>query len=126
MKKIVFEPTYKKENGLEVISESSIPFPENFIIKTRSLIIFPPGAMGGNHKHPRKEAFYATGDLTMVWVDKKGKKITESMAPRNGKYVLFLTEINRAHTVINRTDNEIVLVEFANEEQHDVEPIVLI
>jgi hypothetical protein len=44
----------------------------------------------------------------------------------NGKYKLFLTKPGEVHAVINKTKQKVVLVEFADEEQHDVERVVLI
>ncbi len=123
MKIKTFKPTYKREDGLTVIYDSSIPFPGGIEIKVRGIVVFPPGAKGGNHKHPRIEAFYSPGALTVVWIDKDGKKHKESMSPRGGKFRLFITKPGEPHAIINNTNREISLVEYANEEQYGVEAV---
>ena len=125
MEILKFKPTYKREDGLTVIYDPSVPFPENFDIKIQGVIVFPPGAKGGNHKHPRIEAFYSPGDLTLVYINENGQKQEMSMAPENDEYKLFIIPSNLPHTVVNRTGNELIMVEFANEEQHDVEKVEL-
>ena len=72
------------------------------------------------------EAFYSPGDLTLVYINESGIKREISMAPEDGKYKLFLMPPNLAHAIVNRTDRELVMVEFANEEQHDVEKVQII
>ena len=121
-----FKPTYKKEDGLVVIDDLSVPLPEGFDVKVQSIVIFPPEAKGGNHKHPRKEFFYSPGDLTLIYLDENGEKKEVSMASENGEYKLFVIPPDLPHVVVNQTDNEIVMVEFADEEQHDVEVVKLI
>lgn len=121
-----FKPTYKREDGLIVIYDPSVPFPEGFDIKIQGVVVFPPGAKGGNHKHPRKEVFYSLGGLTFVYVDGNGQKQEVSMAPESDNYKLFIIPSNLPHAVVNRTDKEIIMIEFADEEQHDVEAVNLI
>lgn len=126
MEILKFKPTYKREDGLIVIYDPSVQFPEGFDIKIQGVVVFPPGAKGGNHKHPRMEAFYSLGDLIFVYLDENEQKHEMSMAPENDDYKLFVISPNLPHAVVNRTDKEVVMVEFANEEQHDVEKVELI
>lgn len=126
MEVIEFGPTYKTDCNLVVINEDSIPIPNNFRIVDRSLIFFPPGSKGGNHKHPRKEIFYSLGDLTLVYEDKNGKNISVSMGPDAGIFKLFVIDPFLPHAVVNNTDKELVLVEFANAKQSGVEKVLLI
>ena len=123
-----FEPTYTRDDGLIVIYGKSIPLPKEYKQKYEEsgIVIFPPGAKGGNHKHPRIEALYSPDNLTIIWVDKKGKRHKKSMAPKNGKYILFVTEPNEPHSVINNTKRDATLVEFAEVEQHEVKSVELI
>ncbi len=111
---------------MTVIYDPSIPFPKDFKIKIQGIVIFPPGSKGGNHKHPRIEAFYSNGDLTIIYLDKSGIKKELSMAPQGDSYKLFVTPPFLPHAVVNRTDKELILVEFADTEQHDVEKAELI
>lgn len=126
MEILKFEPTYKKEDGLVVIDDVSVPLPDNFKMRIQSTVVFPAGAMGGNHKHPRLEAFYSISDLTLIYLDENGEKKEMSMAPEEGKYKLFVISSNLPHTVVNRTEKEAVMIEFANEEQYGVEVVKLI
>jgi len=126
MQILKFKPTYKKKDGLVVIGGVSVPLPENFKSRIQSTIVFPVGAVGGNHKHPRIEAFYSTGDLTLIHLDGSGRKKQVSMAPEGDNYKLFIISSNLPHAVVNQTDNEIIMIEFANEEQRGVETTELI
>jgi len=60
IKRFDFSPTLFKENGLFIINIDKI---DNipFIVKERSIVNIPPGELGGNHKHPRWEAFIGIG-----------------------------------------------------------------
>ena len=126
MEIIKFKPTYKREDGLTVIYDSSVPFPEGFSIKVQGIVVFPSGAKGGNHKHPRKEVLYSSGELTFIYLDKDQRKCEVSMCPENGEYKLFLIPPNFPHAVVNKSDKEVVMVEYANEEQHNVENVEIV
>jgi hypothetical protein len=124
MEIIKFRPTYKTEDNLVVIDESTVPIPRGFLIKERSVVVFPSGSKGGNHKHPRRELFYTTGDLTLIYLD--GNKDKISMAPENGEYKLFVINKDLPHVVVNETDKEICMFEFADDIQHGVEKVDLL
>lgn len=128
MKIVKFKPTYKRDDGLMVVYGKSIPFPKKFRenFKESGIVILPPGSKGGNHKHPRIEAFYSLDNLTLVWVDKNGRKHKKSMSPRKGVFKLFVTEPNEPHSVLNSTREKAILVEFAEVEQHGVKSVKLI
>ncbi len=111
---------------MTVIYDPSVPFPDGFSIKTQGVVVIPPGAIGGNHKHPRAEAFYSLGDLTFVYPGEAGEKREISMGPDKDEYKLFMIPPNLPHAVVNKTDKQVVMVEFANEEQHDVEKVELV
>ncbi len=126
MEILSFKPTSVRENGLIVINDSSIPFPDNFTPKVRSMVCFPPGSVGGNHKHPRTEIFYSTGDLTFIYLDSNDTKHEESMSPDGNTYKLFVVTKYLPHAVVNKTGGTIFLIEFADSDQYDVEPLNLI
>lgn len=121
-----FMPTYSRENGLFVINLDSVKDPP-FSIAEKSLVNIPPKAMGGNHKHPRWEAFVGIGPgLKLIWQDETGQKQQEQMNP-SGNLYLFIIPPNTPHTVINESDTSVgVLLEFASEAQHDFEVVELI
>lgn len=123
-----FSPTYNREDGLSALYGRSVPFPLNFtpMILESGIINFPINAKGGNHKHPRIESFYSTGDLTIIWVDTNGKKRSESMKPNKQIYKLFTTDPYEAHAIINESLSEQILIEYASEPQRDVEIVNII
>ena len=72
-----------RNDGLTVIYGKSIPLPKKYKqqFKESGIVIFPPEAKGGNHKHPRIEALYSPDNLTIIWMDKNGNKHKKSMTP---------------------------------------------
>lgn len=113
------EPTYKKENGLYVLDIYGIEPP--FLVKERSLVCIPAGQFGGNHKHPRQEAFIGIGEeLELVW--QVGAEIYRKKMNPNGEPKLFVIPPFVPHAVINHSpENSAVLIEYADDVQHDVE-----
>lgn len=121
-----FSPTYGRENGLFGINIDSInDLP--FDIKEKSLVNIPPGVIGGNHHHPRWEAFVGMGrGLKLVWRDDRGNRQAELMNPE-GKLYLFILPPHTPHAVINESNAVMgILLEYASESQHDVEAAKLI
>lgn len=112
-------PTYKRENGLWVLDLDKIKIP--FDIKERSIVNIPPGQIGGNHKHPRREAFIGVGEgLELSW-NQDGKTERVNMNPE-GELFLFLIPPYIEHAVINNSEiTNGILIEFADEAQRDVE-----
>lgn len=108
-----------------VIDPDAVDLP--FEVKERSIVYIPPEAKGGNHKHPRIEAFIGIGEgLIVVWVDSKGKKHEERMN-ENGNLAIFVMPTNTPHAVVNTSKSQFgVLFEYANESQHDVEMVELV
>lgn len=125
---IDFEFSYtKQEEKLRVIILEKLPLPKWFNAKERSVVELSPGAIGGNHKHPRAEAFFALqGKPEFHWLDGAGKKHQESMDRVEGKFKLFIVPAFVPHAVINRSDEEATMVEFATDAQHDVVPVEVI
>lgn len=118
------EPKYKKENGLWVIDIDRLRLPENFQPIERSLVCIPPQQIGGNHKHPRVEAFLSFAEpLTLAWLDEQQKKYTEVMR----ELTLYVVSSNLPHAIINSsTSGNGVLLEFADMTQHNVESVEVI
>lgn len=119
--KIPIEPTYKKDNGLWNLDTISLPFPDKFQIAERSIVHIPAGEFGGNHKHPRTEAFVGIGEeLYIVWEDDKSQKHEDKMMDGEQLF-LFVVEPFTPHAVINRGNSFAILVEFADGPNVDVE-----
>ncbi len=117
-------PKYKKENGLYVLDIDNIQVP--FKTKERSIVYLPPSELGGNHRHPRQEAFVGIGeDLEFVWKDGK-KTHTIKMNP-DGQLQLIVVPANLEHAVFNRSQNQIaILLEFADGEQREAQVVKVV
>ena len=124
IQKYPIEPLYKKDNGLYILDIDSIRVP--FQIKERSVVYIPPDEFGGNHKHPRQEAFIGIGKgLELIWIQ-NNKKVREKMNPK-GKTFLFIVSPYLGHVVINNSKKEFgILIEFADDFQKDVENCTII
>jgi hypothetical protein len=123
IKKIPIEPTYRKDNGGWNLSTDSLPIPKTFKIKERNIVYIPPGEYGGNHKHPRAEAFVGVGDnLSIIWQDDKGHRHEEKMM-EGERLFLFTVEPFTPHVVVNRGAGFAVLAEFADGTQLNVERV---
>lgn len=129
IEKYPINPTYRKENGLWLLNIDSPDLPTTFPIHERNVIYIPAGEFGGNHRHPRSEAFIGvSGNLELTWQDHNGKKHVEAMCPeeKNDLLTLFVIQSMTPHVVMNRGKNAAVLIEFADQAQHDVEPVNLL
>lgn len=109
----------RQEMGIWVLNTDDLPL-DMTKVHDQQLVHLAPGAIGGNHKHPRTEWFIGIGDLELVWLDEKGVRQTHQLYP---KQKLLLAEIPPfiPHAVRNlsSTDNAL-LYEYADKKQHDV------
>ncbi len=125
VQKYEFTPAIFKENGLfiaEVDKVDNIPFD----VKERSVVNIPSREFGGNHKHPRWEAFIGIGHgLKLVW-EENGSNKEEVMNP-HGKMFLYNISPHIPHMVVNTSKDEAgILLEFASESQRDVQQVLLV
>lgn len=126
IEKYLLEPTYTKKNGLWLLNVDTPNLPESFNIFERNVVFIPSGEFGGNHKHPRSEAFVGVGeDLQLIWQDDAGKRHVEKMNQGSGLQ-LFVVRSLTPHVVVNNGDKPAVLIEFADDKQHGVEPADLL
>ncbi|MDO8241124.1 MAG: hypothetical protein Q7T51_04060 [Candidatus Moranbacteria bacterium] len=119
IQEFVIEPRYKKENGLYILDINSIKIP--FEVKDISVVNIPPKQFGGNHKHPRQEAFVGIGEeLELIWMD-GNKRMTKKMNPE-GKNILFVIPSDLGHAVVNNSNSQFgILLEYASDSQKDVQ-----
>ncbi len=119
------ELKYIKNNGLWVLDIENISLP--FAVKEKSVVCLPAGQIGGNHFHPRKEAFIALNeDLVLIWQDKQGQKHQEKMKP-DKQFYLFVLNKNVPHVIKNiSTTHDAFLIEYANQLQKNVSQVDLI
>lgn len=123
---LLLEPSYKKENGTWVLRMGDMVFPDYFTLAEQSLVSIPPGAFGGNHKHPRIEMYIACHkELYLLWLDENGDKHEDVMYDPD-KIKLWIIPPFIPHAVVNRAEEPAVFYEFANESQHDVEVVTLV
>jgi uncharacterized RmlC-like cupin family protein len=126
VKKFPIDPTYRKDNGLWNLETLTLSFPDSFKVTERNIVYIPAGKFGGNHKHPRTEAFIGVGEqLFMVWQDDEGNEHEEKMMDGDQLY-LFYVEPLTPHVVINRGTSFGLLTEFANGPNVDIERADLI
>lgn len=109
------DPTYVKDNGLKVFSIDAADTLVPFAIAERSIVHLPPGQIGGNHSHPRAEAFIALGDgLELHWIDSNNVKQVVPMNP-NSELRLLVIPPHVPHAVINTSDHSPAnLIEYAD------------
>lgn len=121
-----FTPTYQRDGGLWVANIDTIKLPDGFTPKEKAVVYLPPLQFGGNHKHPRTEVMVGLGDLILAWLDENGKKQETPMNPNN-KLLIFTLNPFLPHAVFNRsTKNFGIIIEWANESQHDLEMVQVI
>ena len=114
-----------RENGLIKLDLNQLPIPKAFIYQF--VISFPPGIIGGNHKHQHEEIFFSTDEnLEVHWINLNGEKEKAKFREGNSLF-LFYIPTGVPHAVINTSSNSFaVLVEFANAERTGVERVVII
>jgi uncharacterized RmlC-like cupin family protein len=122
--------SYVRDSGLWVrdLLPRNIVVPDiNEVFTQSSLISFPPNQAGGNHKHPRVELFgLLSGSLDVLYIDEVGKQCVESMMLPTQDYInLYVIPAFLPHAVVNHSNTYSFMLEFATEEQHDIESVVL-
>jgi len=126
IEKTEFEPTYTKENGVWVVNIDKMGEDLPFVVIERNMVYLPPGGIGGNHKHPRIEAFVGFGEtLTLLWTDERGVEQMEMMN-KDGRLSLFIIPSYTSHAVLNKGTRSGFLLEFASDSQHDIEKVELV
>lgn len=113
--------SYKKENiDLWKLNLDDIPVDKDRI-KVREIIHFPPGSVGGNHKHPRTEWFIGIGELVLYWQDEDGNKHENFLSNDEGLIMVQIPPF-LPHAVKNVSEFKFgILLEYADAEQTDVQ-----
>ena len=115
--------TEKRADGMLKVDLNTIPVPSDFFNRYQLMISIPPMRFGGNHKHPRREIFIClSDDVELHWVDEEGKTQVCKMKEDQQLY-LFDVPPYVPHAIINLSlSAPAVILELAEEKQHDVEP----
>ena len=118
--------SYKRENiDLWKLNLDDIPVDKDEI-KVSEIIHFPPGGLGGNHKHPRTEWFIGIGELVFYWIDEAGNKQEKFMNLDDGLLLIKIPP-NVPHAVKNISEFKFgILLEYADAKQYDVEKVVVL
>ena len=117
---IDIKPKYRKDNGLYVLDIDNFALPKDFIVKERITVTIPAGVIAGQHKHPRHEAFVAlSSNLLLIWLDENSQK-NEVKMKDGSDLKLIIMPPNFPHAVINKGSSDAVLLELANDIQHNV------
>ena len=96
-----------------------VKLPSDFHVKEKNCFYFPPDEYGGNHSHPRTEAFIAIGDMELSW-EEDGEIHTEHMFIDN-KPKLYIIPPGIPHIVRNLSLSQFgILLEYADAPQTDV------
>jgi uncharacterized RmlC-like cupin family protein len=75
----------------------------------------PAGTFGGNHSHPRQEAFFCyQPGVELHWLDSTGKKHISAFSEANGLPVLLVVPPHVPHAVINTSGAPATLIEYAD------------
>ena len=122
MEPIVFEPTYQRDNGLSSLDLRHVPA-AGFDVRQQSLVIIPPGEFGGDHRHPRQEAFVALGPGLELLVEVDGTVERHAMVAGTA---LWHMPSQVPHAIVNTSDHPVAFYEMADGPQHDVERCNLI
>lgn len=97
-----------------------------FELKEQTLLSIPGQQWGGNHRHPRMEAFFTLTDYVEIhWLDEQQQRHQEKMKT-DTEYFLFLVLPWTPHVIINRSAQPAILLEMANASQYQVEACSLI
>jgi hypothetical protein len=120
------EPQLKRDNGLFIVDVEATPLPPSFEIKEKLVIYLPPNQVGGNHVHWRTEVLIGIGaGLELHWIDSNGETHIEPMNP-SGKLYAITVGSSTPHAVLNRSGSFAILIEYANGDLSDAQPVAVI
>ena len=109
--------SYKHPNSeVWVFNTTSLPIPSRKI-KDQQMIVLGPGAVGGNHKHPRTEWFIAMSPgLQLYWLDEQGNVQERELFSQKEELILVEMPPFVPHAVKNIGNTEkAILIEFADD-----------
>lgn len=106
-----------RDNGILKWPLSHLPFTP----LVQDLILIPPGQMGGNHKHPRKEFLFSLTDgLVFFWQDEKGFLRSHPLRENENFFLIEILPFT-PHALKNVTDSIHIVFEGADGLQINVE-----
>ncbi|MCA9371344.1 hypothetical protein KC726_00435 [Candidatus Woesebacteria bacterium] len=121
----IIKPSYARQSGLWVLHVHDIIQHIDFVVKETNVIYIPPGVAGGNHKHPRIEAFFAPEEGLELIFQEKGT-IKKLPMKSDGNLCIFTIAPMVPHAVFNNSKKPLPLIEFADGPMQDVQKITLI
>lgn len=119
---IKLEPSFQRGGGRWGLIIDPATLPSRFTIKEHAIYRFPPGVIGGNHKHPRSEIMIGIGNITIHWIDSVGQHHEQIMDTEQELTAFYIPPFV-PHAVINNSKTDpAVIYEYADDVQHDVTP----
>ena len=124
---ISIEPTHQKPNGTFLFDTKEIKKKISFDAQESYIISIPPTAFGGNHKHPRREAFVTfSPDLELIWED-ENKQLHKEKMMKEKELNLYVVDPFVPHVIVNRSiTTPATLIEFADVPQYEVVAVDLL
>jgi quercetin dioxygenase-like cupin family protein len=111
--------THKSGRGFTGFDFDNIKLPDGFQVKEKICFYFPPDDYGGNHSHPRTEAFIAIGDMEISW-EENGEIHTEHMF-ENEAPKIYIIPPHVPHIIRNLSVSQFgILLEYADGPQTEV------
>jgi quercetin dioxygenase-like cupin family protein len=90
-----------------------------FAVAVNHIYELAPGAVGGNHRHDKLEAFVGLGEgLVLYWLDQNNEVKSEPMY-QLGQLKLCIIPNNLAHAVCNKGNEPAFLLEYADKAKSD-------
>ena len=124
VEKIQVDTPHIKPDGTWHVNTVDIKVP--FSVKESWLISLPPGAMGGNHRHLRTEAFIGSGELEFIWLDERGIQHKEKFV-ENGISYMIVVRPDVPHAIRNTSDKTTALLyEMADTTEYKIEKVKVI
>lgn len=112
--RVPLPPKYKRDNGVTVL-DTQVSLPAGFNLKETSLVAIPAGAIAGNHRHPRQEAFICFQQgVELHWIDALGGKHSQAMQPASGEHILFVVPSMLPHAVVNMSSSTATVFAYAD------------
>lgn len=113
----------KPDQDIRLLNWESIPVAAQ--AQDEQIILFAPGTVGGNHKHPRTEWYIAFGDLVLYWLNEAGELNHRHLNPQGSLNLVKIPSF-MPHAVVNVShDHHAVLLELADAKQENVERVMV-
>ncbi len=124
---IPLSKVFKRTDGLLKFELKDLPLPPEFSNVCQVMISIPPGRIGGNHKHVRRELFVSlSDDVELHWVAADGSRRVERMKEGDNLYLFDVPSLV-PHAILNRAKSKpAIILELSDNAPGEVEPVEVI